>query len=160
MAQMNGQLGAMTCMTPGGYSSFAAAFIPDGCAPGTIPAGCKAPRRYTITLAAGASDIIIVDPFQPLKVGAIVSVGAVDDGTIDDLQVNAQSLFPRVDNDGGAGDVVAGLGDVDFLTPELYRSGLNPLPPQPAIDKQNPLSIFVSSAGGAIIDVLVYFVNP
>lgn len=147
------------CFGPGGYQSYAPAMIPDGCQPGFIPPGCKAVRRVTATLGAVGTLLVRVDPFQPLKIGAIVVIGAASDIILADMAVDDQSLFPRVENDGSAAFVV-GLGDIDFLDAELYRSGLNPLPPQPAIDNKNPEIITFTSVAGGVLDILIYFVNP
>lgn len=147
------------CFGPGGYQSYAPAMIPDGCQPGFIPPGCKAVRRFTATIGAVGTVLVRVDPFQPLKVGALVTIGVASDILLTDWTVDEQSLFPRVQNDGSA-TFVAGLGDIDALSAELYRSGLNPLPPQPAIDNNNPAIITFTSVAGGVLDMYIYFVNP
>lgn len=152
------KIGADKCFSPDGFNSYAPALISGGCAPGTIPRGCKAARRITATLGAGGTATIDIDPIQPLKVGAIVDLNSGADVSIDDLSVNKQSLFPRAEDESAA--FVDGLGLAADLTPELYRSGLNPLPPQPTINKENPLRMDISSAAGGDLDVLVYLVNP
>lgn len=160
MAMMTG-LEAQVCLLPGGFQSYAPAFDTDGCQPGFIAANCKAARRIFRTIQIGATELIRVDPFQPLKVGAIVDINSGPAISISDMLVDAQSLFPRVLDE--AGDFVVGLGFVQDLTPELYRSGLNPLPPQPAIDKTDPMQLEVTNGNGAAtedIDIYIYFVNP
>ena len=155
---MLSNLEAQVCMLPGGFQSYAPAFETDGCEPGFIQQGCKAPRRITHVISAGLTDRIRIDPYQPLKVGAIVDIGSTAGTTIDDMEVDGQSLFPRVEDE--AGDFVARLGLISTLDPELYRSGLNPLPPQPAIDKTDPMFLEVTGAAADVIDLYVYFVNP
>ncbi len=159
-AVMSG-LEAQVCMLPGGFQSYAPAFNTDGCQPGFIAQHCKAARRLTRTIALDSTEVIRIDPFQPLKVGAIVDINSGPAISISDMRVDKQSLFPRVEDE--AEDFVDGLGFVQDLTPELYRSGLNPLPPQPAIDKTDPMQLSVTNANvGATedIDVYIYFVNP
>ena len=148
-----------TALCPGGFQSYAPALIRDGCAPGTIPMGCKAARRISIAALAAGGTTVQIRPYQPLRIGAIVDIGSAADAMLDSWEVDSQSLFPRM-QDGAANGIVDGLGLVSALTPELYRSGLNPLPPQPIINNIHWAELVFSSAAAGALDVWVYFVNP
>ncbi len=131
-----------------------------GCAPGTVPPMCDTTRRLTGAKAGAAAEDIEIGPYQSLQLLAIVDLGAVVGVTLDDILVNGESVFTKFKADQFAAALVTGLGDLTFLTPELYRSGLNPIPPTPMTDQNNQVTFRIGGAAAATFDFLVYFGNP
>ena len=130
------------------------------CAPGFVPPMCDTTRRITgAKLLAGDEDIEI-GPYQSLQLLAIVDLGGVVGVSLADLLGNGESLFTKFKADQGAAFLVRGLGDLTFFTPELYRSGLNLIPPTPMFDQNNQATFRLDGVIGATFDFLVYFGNP
>ena len=132
------------------------------CSPGETPQGCQNARRIQHTFAAAATDEEIrFRPVQPLIPVAVVDINSDATVSIEDLEVDEQSLFMKV-KEGAANSVVAGLGDIDGLTAELLRSGVNPFPTSPAIDQEHDLVITMQTQGAAgdIADFWLFLQNP
>lgn len=154
---------ANMCFSSGGFVSYAPPPLTDSCKPGFIVKGCKSARRYTGTFTVAGPFILTLDPFESYQVIAIVDRGTSAGVTLDDWTVDGESLFTKVENIQVAGSpftVVPGLGDITGLDPELYRSGLNPLPPQPFIDNTHSGLITITGAIADDLDIFVYFGNP
>jgi hypothetical protein len=149
---------ANACFSAGGFRSMAPPPLADSCKPGAIVPGCKSARRLTATLVAATPTDFDVDPFASYQVIAIVDIASAADVSLDAWTVDGESLFTKVENTSGA--FVDGLGLVSSLTPELYRSGLNPLPPQPLVNNVHPGVITFTSVLGGALDVFVYLGNP
>lgn len=154
---------ANMCFSSGGFTSYAPPPLTDSCKPGFIVRGCKSARRYTTTFTVAGSQVLKLDPFESYQVIAIVDRASSASVTLDDWVVDGESLFTKVENEqpaGSAFSVVPGLGAVVGLDPELYRSGLNPLPPQPFIDNTHSAFITFTGAIADVADFFVYFGNP
>jgi hypothetical protein len=134
----------------GGFQSYAPAPLEYGCQAGFIPPGCKG--TVGVRLAVGAN--VIIDPFQVLRVIAIIDAGSAATASITDLVVDGQPLFPRT----ATAPTDPGLGLLVNLTPALYDAGGNPLPPMPNINNTHPLTIV--SAVAVVHAYRVYLGNP
>ena len=135
----------------GSFRSYAPPALEKGCQPGFVPPGCKG--SFGVRLAASA--ITVFDPFQVVRVIAIYDTGSAATATITDLSVDQQPLFPRA----ATVSTDPGLGLVPQLTPALYESGGNPLPPMPNINNTHPL--LITSGGGAVVVAYrIYIGNP
>lgn len=134
----------------GGFRSYAPAPLEKGCQPGFIPPGCKG--TVGIRIAVGA--VVTINPFQVVRVIAIIDTGAAATATITDLAVDGQPLFPRL----LTAPTDPGLGLVSTLTPGLYDAGGNPLPPMPNINNVHPL--LITTAVAVVHAFRVYLGNP
>lgn len=134
-----------------------------GCQPGFVPPMCDSARLVDTVKAAalGVTDEIVFGPYQPLQLLAIVDAGSGADVSLQDVQVNGETLLSKVKDETPAGAAIsAGLGLLSNFTDEKIRSGTNLMVQTPVIDQNNPVSLFVDGTAAAVVRFYVYLGNP